>query len=78
MGLASVLMNRVWGKGVVPFTSVPTQKKHKISAYIIWVQDISPGHFPPEKNANDVVEIEDGMMKQYFSSTSWIDKTIRC
>ena len=25
-----------------------------------------PGHFPPEKNVNNVVEIEDGMIKQYF------------
>jgi len=24
------------------------------------------GHFPPEKNVNNVVEIEDGMIKQYF------------
>ena len=41
------------------------------------------GHFPPElltleKNANNVVEIEDEMIKQYFSSRSWIDETIRC
>jgi len=37
-----------------------------------------PGHFPPpEKNANNVVEIEAGMIKQYFSSRSWIDETIR-
>jgi len=41
------------------------------------------GHFPIElflleKNANKVVEIEAGMIKQYFSSRSWIDETIRC
>jgi len=40
--------------------------------------DISPRTFPPEKNANNVVKIEAGMIKQYFSSTSWIDETIRC
>jgi len=42
-----------------------------------------PGHFSspdfsPEKNENNVVEIEAGMIKQYFSSRSWIDETIRC
>jgi len=26
----------------------------------------SPGLLPPEKNANNVVEIEAGMLKQYF------------
>jgi len=36
------------------------------------------GVFPPEKNANSVVEIEAGMIKQYFSSRSWIDETSRC
>jgi len=40
------------------------------------------GHFPPDfspgENANNFVEIEAGMMKQHFSSRSWIDKTIRC
>jgi len=30
-----------------------------------------PRTFPPEKNANNVVEIEAGMIKQYFSSRSW-------
>jgi len=38
----------------------------------------SPGLFPSEKNANNVGEIEAGMIKQYFSSSSWIDETIRC
>ena len=37
-----------------------------------------PGLLPPEKNAYNVVEIEAGMIKQYFSSRSWIDETIRC
>ena len=37
--------------------------------------DISPG-FSPE--VNNVVEIEAGMIKQYFSNRSWIDETIRC
>ena len=37
-----------------------------------------PQTFPPEKNADNVVEIEAGMMKQYFSHRSWIDETIRC
>jgi len=37
-----------------------------------------PGLFPPEKTANNVVEIEAGMIKQYFSSRSWMDETIRC
>jgi len=40
------------------------------------------GHFPrtflPEKNENNVVEIEAGMIKQYFSSRSWIDERICC
>jgi len=40
-------------------------------------QGISPGHFLPEKYANNVVEIEAGRIKQYFSSRSWIDETIR-
>ena len=39
--------------------------------------DISPNTFPPEKYANNVVEIEAGMIKQYFSSIGWIDETIR-
>ena len=45
----------------------------------------SPGHIPrtftPGENANNVVEIEAGMIKQYFSSISsrcWIDETIGC
>jgi len=42
------------------------------------VQKTYLGHFPPEKNANNTVEIEAGMMKQYFSSRSWIDETICC
>jgi len=37
-----------------------------------------PWTFSPEKNANNVVEIEAGMIKQYFSSRSWIDETICC
>ena len=37
-----------------------------------------PELFPPDKNAYNVVEIEAGMMKQCFSSRSWIDETIRC
>jgi len=37
-----------------------------------------PRTFPPEKNANNVVEIKAGMIKQYFLSRSWIDETIRC
>jgi len=28
------------------------------------------GHFPLEKNANNVVKIEAGIIKQYFSSRS--------
>jgi len=32
--------------------------------------DISPWTSPPEKNVKNVVEIEAGMIKQYFSSTS--------
>ena len=41
------------------------------------------GHFPhglliPENNANNVVEIEAGMIKQYFSDRSWIDEAILC
>ena len=32
----------------------------------IGVKDISPRLFPPEKNANNVVEIDAGMIKQYF------------
>ena len=40
--------------------------------------DIPPGLFPLEKNANNVVEIEAGMMKQYFLGRSWIAETIRC
>jgi len=38
----------------------------------------TPGHFPLEKNANNFVEIEAGMIKQYFFSRRWIDETIRC
>src|SRR6218665_2384708 len=38
----------------------------------------TPGISPTDKNANNVVEIEAGMIKQYFSSQSWIDETIRC
>ena len=38
------------------------------------------GHFPPglppEKYANNVVEIEAGLMKLYLFSRSWIDETI--
>jgi len=30
------------------------------------VYDISPRHFLPDKNANNVAEIEAGMIKQYF------------
>jgi len=37
-----------------------------------------PGHFPPERNANNVVKIEAAMIKQYFSSRSWIYDTIHC
>ena len=37
-----------------------------------------PGHFPFQKNANTVVEIEAGLMKQYLLSRSWIDETILC
>jgi len=35
-----------------------------------------PGLFPRRENANGV-EIEALMIKQYFSSRSWIDETIR-
>jgi len=37
-----------------------------------------PELFALEKNANNFVEIEAGMIKQYFSSRRWIDETIRC
>jgi len=40
--------------------------------------DISLRTFRPEKNANNVVEIEAGMIKQYFASRIWIDEAIRC
>ena len=39
---------------------------------------ISPRTFLPEKNANNVVEIEAGMIKQYLSSRNWIEEAIRC
>ena len=61
---------------------VNVPKFHRL--YIIFMglghfpPDISPGLFPPEKNANSVVEIEAGMIEQYLSSRSWIDETIRC
>jgi len=35
---------------------------------------MSLGHFPLEKNANNVVKIEAGLMKQNLLSRSWIDK----
>src|SRR6218665_1055697 len=35
--------------------------------------DISPRTFSTEQNANNVVKIEAGMMKQCFSSRSWIN-----
>jgi len=43
------------------------------------IRDRGLGHFPrtpPEKNANNVVEIEAGVMKQL--SRCWIDETILC
>jgi len=40
---------------------------------IIWVYDISP-----EKNANNVAQIEAELMKQYLFSRRWIDETIPC
>src|SRR6218665_3758207 len=42
------------------------------SGGVISSPDISPGLFPTEKNANNVVEIEARMIKQYFSSRSWL------
>ena len=39
---------------------------------------LPPETFPQDKNANNVVEIEAGIIKQYFSSRSWIDETILC
>jgi len=35
-----------------------------------------PPDIPPANNANNVVEIEAGMIKQYFSSRSRFDETI--
>ena len=35
-------------------------------------------HIPRKKTENNVVDIEAGMIKQYFSSRSWIDETILC
>ena len=43
-----------------------------------WSRTFPPGHYPPEKTANYAVEIEVETIKQYFSSRSWIDETIRC
>jgi len=37
-----------------------------------------PGHYPSEKNAHIVVEVEDGMMKQYLLNRSCIDEAILC
>ena len=37
-----------------------------------------PPGLPPQKNANNVVEIEAEMIQQYFSSRSWIDETTHC
>jgi len=53
------------------------------NGYIGRVWGISPRKFPPrtyfpENNENYVDEIVAGMIKQYFSSRSWIDDTIRC
>ena len=42
------------------------------------IRNISPRDIPPKKNANSVVEIEAGMMKQYLLNRSWIDETILC
>jgi len=42
----------------------------------------SPRQFPPNiypgENANGVVEVEDGMAKQYLLNISWIYETILC
>ena len=38
----------------------------------------TPRTFQLEKNANSVVEIDAGMIKQYFLSRSLIDEIIRC
>ena len=37
-----------------------------------------PGLFPRVKNANNIVEIEAGLMKQNLLSGGWIDETIPC
>jgi len=46
-----------------------------------FLRDISPRTFSLDKNANNVVEIEAGLMKKYVLSRSWncwIDETILC
>ena len=44
----------------------------------VWVQVIDiPPDFPRE-NTSNVVEIEDGRMKRYLLSRSWIDETTLC
>ena len=62
---------------ITPYIRLANIRWSTVRGLGISSRTFSPGP-TPEKNANNVVEIEAGMIKQYFSSRSWIDETIRC
>ena len=74
---------RTWKSEKEVLIRSPYQKSlSEVLIRVISMTKMGLGHFSldvsPQKIANNVVEIEAGMIKQYFSSRSWIGETIHC